>query len=135
MDIIEITRNLGMAIQQDERFIKLRTAEQNSDNDQTLQNLIGEFNLKRMAINNEAGKDDRNEEKIGTLNEELRGVYAQVMANESMAAYNSAKQEMDELLKRVNAIIQKSVAGEDPQTADYVPSSCGDGCESCSGCH
>ena len=135
MDIIESARNLGVALQQDERFIKLKTAEQNSDGDAVLQELIGEFNLKRMALNNEAEKKDHDEEKVKALNAELREVYDQVMQNETMVAYNAAQQEMDALLKRVNAIISKSVAGEDPQTADYEPSSCADGCDSCSGCH
>ncbi len=34
----------------------MQIARQNSDNDDELQQLIGEFNLKRMAFNNEAAK-------------------------------------------------------------------------------
>jgi len=135
MDVIEITRSLGAALQQDERFIKMRAAEEASDNDKSLQDLIGEFNLKRMALNNEAEKDGKDDEKVQALNLELREVYAKVMENPSMRAYNEAKQDVDEVLQRVNAIISKSVAGEDPQTADYVADSCADGCSSCSGCH
>jgi len=134
MDVIEITRSLGAALQQDERFIKMRVAEEASDNDKDLQDLIGEFNLKRMALNNEAEKAEKDDEKLNALNLELREVYAKVMENPSMKAYNEAKQGVDEVLQRVNAIISKSVAGEDPQTADYVPSTCADGCASCSGC-
>ena len=63
MDVIELARELGKAIQQDERFLAMQIARQNSDNDDELQQLIGEFNLKRMAINNEAAKDDRDEAK------------------------------------------------------------------------
>ena len=51
MDVIELARELGKAIQQDERFLAMQIARQNSDNDDELQQLIGEFNLKRMAIN------------------------------------------------------------------------------------
>lgn len=50
MDVIELARELGKAIQQDERFLAMQIARQNSDNDDELQQLIGEFNLKRMAI-------------------------------------------------------------------------------------
>ena len=60
MDVIELARELGKAIQQDERFLAMQIARQNSDNDDELQQLIGEFNLKRMAINNEAAKENRN---------------------------------------------------------------------------
>ena len=44
MDVIELARELGKAIQQDERFLSMQIARQNSDNDDELQQLIGEFN-------------------------------------------------------------------------------------------
>ena len=50
MDVIELARELGKAIQQDERFLAMQIARQNSDNDDELQQLIGEFNLKRMPL-------------------------------------------------------------------------------------
>ena len=134
MDIIQMARDIGKAIQQDERYLKLQLARQASDEDTELQNMIGEFNLKRMAINNEAQKDPRDDEKIKELNQELRHVYAQIMMNENMTAYNQAKEELDGVLQRVNAIITQSSEGEDPETADYAPS-CGGDCGGCSGCH
>lgn len=135
MDIIEITRQLGKALQEDERYQNMRFAQKQSDEDESLQQLIGEFNLKRMAINNEAQKDDRNEETIKRLNEELRAVYADIMRNEHMNAYNDAKTEFDALLQRVIGIIGLCADGEDPETCDYDPSACGGDCSSCGGCH
>ena len=81
MDIIEVTRELGRALQNDERYIAMVAARQASDEDQALQEAIGEFNLKRMAINNEAQKEDRNEETMKRLNEEFRAVYQKIMEN------------------------------------------------------
>lgn len=135
MDIITMARELGKEIQKDERFINMQVARQNSDNDEELQNLIGEFNLKRMAINNEAAKEDRSEETMKELSEELRHVYAQIMQNPNMTAYNVAKEQMDGLMNRVNAIISLSAEGEDPETAEYEEHSCGGECSSCGGCH
>ncbi len=134
MDIIELAREIGRKIQSDDMYLKLKIAKQNSDEDKELQDLIGEFNLKRMAINNEATKDERDEKKIQELNIELREIYSKVMKNENMAAYNIAKQEMDSVLKRVTAIIMQSAEGEDPETTDYEES-CTGSCSSCSGCH
>lgn len=135
MDIIEATRELGRALQADERYLKLRLAQQQNDEDEALQQMIGEFNLKRMAINNEAQKDDRNEETLKRLNEEFRGIYAQIMQNEHMQAYNDAKTEFDALLQRVTGIIGLCADGEDPETCDYDAASCGGDCSSCAGCH
>ncbi|MCI9272779.1 MAG: YlbF family regulator [Clostridiales bacterium] len=134
MDIIELARQIGKEIQQDERYLNLQKAEKSSDSDQQLQDLIGDFNLKRMAINNEAQKENRDEEKLQKLNQELRECYSTVMQNPNMIAYQAAKQEMEDLLKRVNAIIMQSAEGEDPETTDYVES-CGGNCGSCGGCH
>ena len=135
MDVIELTRELGKAIQQDERFLAMQIARQNSDNDDELQQLIGEFNLKRMAINNEAAKDDRDETKLQQLNSELRDTYAKVMQNKNMIAYNEAKELMDNMLKRINAIISISAEGGDPEIADLTEEACAGSCSSCAGCH
>ena len=136
MDIIEMTRKLGHAIQQDERYLAYNAARLASDNDDRLQQLIGEFNLKRLAIGNEAGKEDPDNDKLQSLNGELRSVYAEIMSNEHMKAYDNAKSALDELLQRINAIISQSAEGENPDTADFDPSaSCGGDCSSCGGCH
>ena len=135
MDIIEVTRELGRALQADERYVAMVTARKASDEDQALQEAIGELNLKRMAINNEAQKDDRNEETIKRLNEEFRAVYQRIMENEHMLRYNEAKNDFDALLQRITGIIGLCADGEDPNTADYDPASCGGDCSSCGGCH
>ncbi len=135
MDMIALTRELGKAIQQDERYIALQVAKQNSDADETLQSLIQEFNLKRMAINHEATKEDRDEERLQTLNEEMRASYAEIMRNPNMMAYNHAKEGMDAIMKRIQAILTQCAQGVDPETADLDESSCGGSCAGCAGCH
>ena len=50
MDIIAQSRELGKLIQQEESYIALQAAQKLADADMELQNLIGEFNLKRMSI-------------------------------------------------------------------------------------
>ena len=137
MDVIELTRQLGHALQADERYLKMDEARKNSDADEKLQELIGQFNLKRLALNNEASAEKPDNEKVQKMNQELRSIYAQVMQNPNMIAYNEAKQGVDELLQRISAIISQSADGEDQDTADYVPS-CGGDCSGCGGscgCH
>lgn len=135
MDMIELAREIGRQLQKDEAYVKMVEARQASDADQDLQNDIGEFNLKRMAINNEAQKDDRNEETLKRLNEEFRAVYTRIMQNQNMLRYNEAKNELDAIVQRVTAIISMCAEGEDPDTCDYDASSCGGDCSSCGGCH
>lgn len=135
MDIIQMARDLGKELQKDERYLKMQLAVQNTDDDGRLQDLIGQYNLKRMSLESEARKQDRDQEKLQGCQQELNGLYETIMKIPSMIAYNETKAQMDTLLHRVNAIIEQSANGEDPETADYVEHSCGGECTSCSGCH
>ena len=114
--------------------MRLQVAQQNSDEDMQLQELIGAFNLKRLAISNESQKENPDEDKLQQLNLELRKCYTDVLENENFAAYNAAKNDLDSLVKRVTAIVTQSADGEDPNVTDYVES-CGGDCAGCSGCH
>lgn len=135
MDTIKIARELGKAIQQDESFLKLVLAQQANDEDAELQKLIGDFNLKRVDLNTEISKDDKDQDKITSLNDELRELYAKVMGNANMNAYNDAKGKVDELVEFVMQILRGSVNGEDPETIEKQAAGCSGGCDSCSGCH
>ncbi len=133
MDIIEKTRELGKLIQQEDSYIKMKNAEKNADADVELQELIKEFNLKRLNLNVETQKVDKDGEKIAKYNKEMQSVYADIMSNENMKLYNEAKQEFDTISGRVMTILQNSIAGEDPETTD-VSSSCTGSCSTCGGC-
>ncbi len=135
MDIIALTRELGKKLQQEDVFIKLQMARQAADADEELQKLINEFDIKRTEISEEASKsdDEKDSERIQSLNREMRKVYAAIMSNERMINYNDAKDAYDVLFNRISAIIQQSSEGEDPETADYSPS-CSGSCATCGGC-
>lgn len=134
MDIIEKARELGKLIQQEESYIALRKAQADADADMELQNLIGDFNMKRMSINNEASKKDKDSDKLALLNSQMREDYSKIMSNKNMIAYNEAKDAFDMIANRVLAIVQQSAEGADPETADYSTSSCSGSCSTCGGC-
>ena len=67
MDIIEMARELGKAIQEDDRYLALRLATQSNDEDQALQDMIGEFNLKRVSLNQEVQKPEKDQEKMNII--------------------------------------------------------------------
>lgn len=134
MDIIEKARELGKLIQQEESYIALQKAQADADADMELQNLIGDFNMKRMSINNEASKKDKDSAKLALLNSQMREDYSKIMSNKNMIAYNEAKDAFDMVANRVLAIVQQSAEGADPETADYSTSSCSGSCSTCGGC-
>ena len=134
MDVIAKARELGKAIQQDERFIRYAKARLANDEDKELQDAIGEFNLVRMELDREVNSDEKNDDKVKELNEKLKKVYSSVMSSPAMVEYNTAKAALDTLVNEVNVIISKSIDGEDPDTCDTT-SGCTGSCDSCGGCH
>lgn len=137
MDVlVEMAIDLGCQLQEDSRYLALRAAQQAADEDEQLQKLIGEFNLKRMAINAEEQKaeEEQDAEKLRTLNTALRSVYADIMQNEHMVAYNEAKEPFDALVQKINTAIALAAQGQDPAAA-AEESGCTGNCGSCGGCH
>lgn len=134
MDIIDCARQLGKAIQESDLYVKLNLLQQRCDEDQDLQQMIGDFNLKRINLNNEINKPEKNQEAIDEQNREVRKLYGEIMVNDNMAAYNEAKTNLDKTLDFVLQIMRKSVDGQDPDTIE-PQSECGGSCDSCAGCH
>ena len=52
MDCIDLFKRAAMALQTDSRYLAMDQARKMNDKDEELQNLIGEFNLARMDLNN-----------------------------------------------------------------------------------
>ncbi len=134
MDIIEITRQLGKAIQNDERYKKLAEAQKVNDADENLQALIGEFNIINMNLEKVISGDEQSKEKAEEYTTAMRELYFKIMQTEGMKNYQLAKKDMDELMKRVNGILELCLAGEDPETCE-PQAECSGNCASCGGCH
>ena len=133
MDIIEMTRELGKALQQDERFIAYQLATQANDQDQELQKLISEFEGMRKELNYEITKDDKDTDRIKELDEGIKGHYQKIMQNPRMIVFTAAQKSLESLVTNINQIITMCANGEDPDTCE--PSSgCTGSCSTCGGC-
>ncbi len=136
MNVIELARQLGVALQADERFKAFTVAKDNNDNDAELQEKIAQFNELRRQLNVEMGKDDKDTETMTKLNGEIQNVYGEIMTRPSMIEYNTAREAIDKLLNSVNFIITMAANGEDPMTCpEEQPHSCSGSCSTCGGCH
>lgn len=133
MDIIELTRKLGAAIQNSEEYKNFMAVKEKNDNDAMLQEQIGDFNLLKMQLDAEREKEERDEEKLLELNEELVKLYNTIMSGEAMTEYNKAFGEYKALTDKISNILLMCENGEDPETCE--PSACSGNCASCGGCH
>jgi cell fate (sporulation/competence/biofilm development) regulator YlbF (YheA/YmcA/DUF963 family) len=132
MGVIEKARELGQEIMEDARCIRLQTAKAANDADTVLQEMIGEFNLKKLQLNNEFNKpqEEQSKERMAQTEKDLKEVYGRIMQNKAMAEFTEAKKDMDELVGHINAIIQMSISGEVEESGG-----CAGDCGGCSGCH
>ena len=135
MDCIDLFKRAAMALQTDSRYLAMDQARKMNDKDEELQNLIGEFNLARMDLNNEIGKPERSDERIAELNQKVNDLYGKIMADEGMVAYNAAKADAEALISHIDAIINTAMNGGDPMTVQEPSASCTGSCSTCGGCH
>ena len=127
-NIKDIANKLGEAIQASREYMDYQNAKEKYDSDDTLQSLIGEFNMEKMNVMNEMQKgDDKDEAKLSSHQERMREIYNEIFKNDSMTEYNTAKNRFENIVNEVYGIINFYVTGEDP--------SCTHDCSTCGGCH
>ncbi len=133
MDVIELTRELGKAIQQDDRYIAYTLAKQVNDDDKELNADIEKFTNLRLELTNVMSCEDKDTDKIKQLDEDIKSTYKKIMNNKNMIVFNAAQKALEDLISNVNQIISLCANGEDPETCQ--PSSgCTGSCATCGGC-
>lgn len=136
MDILEMARELGKKIQEDENYIRLITTQKEVEDDDALQESIADFNMKRYNLTQEVTKTDRDEAKVDELDKLVRSMYDDITNNPKMVAYNEAQADFDDMFEYVIHILQMSASGEDPDTVTKPENGggCSGNCSSCGGC-
>ena len=132
MSLEKLTRELGKAIQQDERYLAMQKAIEANEKDAALNELMSKIQLIQVSYQHEASKEEPDEGKMKAYDEEFRGVYTEIMMNPNMQAYEKARQDIDELMNYLTGILAMCVNGDDPDTCDPKAHQCGG---DCSGCH
>lgn len=134
MDIIKMTRELGKAIQQDDRYIAYMLAKQVNDNDKELQGDIDRFDKLRAELNEIMSTKNPDGDRLVELDNEIKETYKKVMSSKNMMIFTAAQKSLEDLVNNVNRIITMCANGEDPDTCQ--PSSgCTGSCATCGGCH
>ena len=133
MDIIEMTRELGKALQNDDRYIAYDLAKRANDNDEELQKHIASFEEMRSQLNTEIIKEDKDTDRIKELDQGIKDVYQKIMSNRNMMVFSAAQKALEALVNNMNQIITLCANGEDPETCE--PSTgCTGSCSTCGGC-
>ena len=133
MDIMEMTRELGKALQNDDRYIAYSLSKQACDNDEELQKQISSFDDLRSQLNTEIIKEDKDTDKIKELDQSIKDTYQKIMSNRNMVVFTGAQSALESLVSNINQIITLCANGEDPATCEPSTGYSGS-CATCGGC-
>ena len=129
MDIIEKTKELGQMIADSAQCARYKVAETAQINDEEAQQLIKQYNEKRIQIARKMKTEKLSQEETDVLKQELQKEFDALLLNKNIKEYIDAKKEFDGLVQSVNNVLTYYITGEEP-------SSCSSGgCSSCSGCN
>ena len=133
MDIIEMARELGKALQTDDRYIAYMLAKQVNDADEELQKDIDSFEKMRYDLSMELTKENKDTDRVKELDDNIKETYNKIMSNKNMIVFSAAQKSLEQLVGNIQEIITMSANGEDPATCE--PSSgCTGSCATCGGC-
>lgn len=138
MDIIKLTRELGAAIQQDERYLAFTKARLENEADAELNDLMGQIQMIQMNYQMEASKEEPDSAKMKEYEESFNEAYTKFMDSEKMQTYEKTRAEVDAMMNYIMQILGLCVNGADPMTCEPEQEhshDCGGSCSSCSGCH
>ena len=126
MEIQELATQLGQAIKKDERILNLEKARQNYYTNAELQNALKEYEVQQRALQQEAGKPDKDSLLMTSIQTRIDQLYKQITTTPVFVELDRIQAEVNELMNEVNDIIMFNITGEHPCTHDC--SSCGGDC-------
>ena len=137
MDVIELTRQLGAAIQESEEYKAFKVAQEASENDAEVADKMAKIEEIRAAYQTAAMEAEPDEKFLARLDKDFQDVYASLMVSDTMAAYEEAREALDGKMNYIMQILYLCVNGEDPATCEpQEEHECGGDCCSCGGdCH
>lgn len=134
MELNKLARELGKAIQKDERYLNLEKCIEANEKDEILNELMAKVQLTQMAYQKEA-QGEGNAEKMQELEKEFSTLYNAIMQNENMKNYEKARGEIDEMMNYIVEILTLCVNGEDPDTCEPQKHECDHDHDCDCGCH
>lgn len=125
MTLIEKAHELGQLIKESEQMTNLKAAEEAQANDEAAQELVKEFNLKRMNLARDMQEGKLSQEDAIKKNNEA--FEEMVEKSAVIREYVEAKKAFDKMVNGVNSVINIYIMGDQ--------GGCTHDCHTCGGCH
>ncbi len=127
MTVFELAKELGKALKNDEKLVRLADAKKKYEEDMDLQKMLVEYEVQQKALQGELTKEERDTLFIDVIQKRINELYDAIMSHPIFAELNEAQAEVNELMNAVNNTITFEITGELP-SCTHNCSSCGGGC-------
>ena len=128
MEIFELAAELGKALKNDERMVRLDNAKKAYEGDKDLQKLMIEYEVQQKALQHEITKEERDTMFIDVIQKRIDELYKSIMEHPVFLELNEAQAEVNMLMNEVNGTITYNITGEKPSACTGSCSTCGGGC-------
>ena len=107
MTIFELASELGKALKQDEKLVRLAEAKKKYEEDFDLQKLLVEYEVQQKALQVELTKEERDTLFIDVIQKRIDELYRLIMEHPVFVELNNAQSDVNELMNAVKAEIGK----------------------------
>ena len=127
MTIFELAAELGKALKEDEKLVRLEAAKNAYQADASLQKKMVEYEVQQKALQGEITRQERDTLFIETIQKRIDVLYNEIMEHPVFVELNEAQSDVNELMNAVNNTITFHITGEVP-SCTHDCSTCGGGC-------
>ena len=128
MTAFELAAQLGKALKEDEKLVRLANAKKAYEEDKELQKYMIEYEVQQKALQVEITREERDTLFIDVIQKRIDELYKLIMEHPVFAELNEAQAEVNVLMNEVNATITYHITGEKPSSCTHDCSTCGGGC-------
>ena len=126
MTIFELASELGKAISQDERMIRMDNAKKAYDESEKISKLMMEYGIQQQALTTMGDSEQIDTDALTRIQDRIDEIYAEITTDPIFRELDEAQAAVNELMQSVNNTIMYNATGQTP---------CSHDCSSCSGCH
>jgi len=126
MSIYSLAAELGKAIKEDERMIRMEKAKEAYESSEKIGNLMMEYGIQQQALTTMGDSEEIDTDALTRIQDRIDEIYAEITQDPIFKELEEAQAAVNELMETVNNTIMYNATGKTACTHD---------CSSCSGCH
>lgn len=126
MSIYSLAAELGKAIKEDERMIRMEKAKAAYESDGEILQLLAEYGVQQEALTQMGDGDEIDTDVVTRIQDRIDEIYDLITTNPLFVELDEAQAAVNELMATVNNTIMFNATGA---------SNCTHDCSTCGGCH